>query len=118
MICGRCRRPMIQGDFKMEQHSIDKGIYYAYPMAAWYKDGTKYCETPQDSTLGYYRPDCGLLVGVFTTTRPTGGFVGKFAADLDENVDILPSKICPDCGMEMDIDYPRCPTCGYVFETK
>ena len=63
-------------------------------------------------------PDCGLLVGVFTTTRPTGGFVGKFAADLDENVDILPSKICPDCGMEMDIDYPRCPTCGYVFETK
>ena len=118
MICGRCRRPMIQGDFKMEQHSIDKGINYAYPMAAWYKDGTKYCETPQDSTLGYYCPDCGLLVGVFTTTRPTGGFVGKFAADLDENVDILPSKICPDCGMEMDIDYPRCPTCGYVFETK
>lgn len=85
---------------------------------AWYKDGTKYCKTPQDSTLGYYCPDCGLLVGVFTTTRPTGGFVGKFAADLDDNVDILPSKICPDCGMEMDIDYPRCPTCGYVFETK
>lgn len=114
MICGRCGRPMVQGEFRMEQHSVDKGIYYAYPMAAWYKNGVKYCETPQDKTLGFYCSECGLMVGVFGATRPTN-FIGRFSQDLDDDIDVLPKKTCPECGKEIDEDYPRCPICGYDF---
>ena len=117
MVCGRCGQPMFQGEFRMEQHSVDDGIYYAYPMAAWYKDDVKYCETPQNSTLGYYCSECGLLVGVFPFTKPKG-FVGRFNADFDEKIDILPKKICPECQEKLDIDYPRCTNCGFIFETK
>lgn len=27
----------------------------------------------------------------------------------------LPGKQCPDCGLNIDFDYPKCPCCGYVF---
>ena len=115
MICGKCGKPMRAGEFRMEQHSTDNGIYHSYPMATWFENGTKYCETPQDSTLGYYCTDCGMLIGVFPYTRPVN-FIGKFNQNLNENIDILPTKICPECNREIDIDYPRCPYCGFIFE--
>jgi len=55
------------------------------------------------------------MVGIFTHTK-TVGFAGRYKADLDESIDRLPFKICPECGVKMDIDYPRCPECGLVFE--
>ncbi len=115
MICARCGKPMHTGEFKMEVRSADSGIYHTYPVAAWYMDGEKYCETNQDSTVGYYCPDCGLMAGVFLSTRPVG-FLGRFNKDLDDNIDKLPVKVCPFCEKEIDIDYPRCPHCGFVFE--
>jgi hypothetical protein len=116
MDCMNCGKPMVPGEFRMEQHSTDKGIYYAYPMAAWYQDGVKYCETPQRSAFGFYCPDCGVLAGVFRYTKPVN-FFGTFNADLDDTVDVLPQKQCPECEQRFDIDYPRCPYCGYVFES-
>ena len=99
----------------MEQHGTDNSIYHAYPMATWYRNGKKYCETPQSATLGFYCPDCGMMAGIFPYTRPVG-FIGKFDEDIDDEKDILPLKKCPECGAEIDIDYPRCPKCGHLYE--
>ena len=115
MICGQCGSRMLPGEFRMDQRSIDSGIYRAYPVAAWYEDGEKICETPINRTLGFYCAECGAMVGIFTHTKPIG-FAGRYNADLDENIYHLPYKIFPECGVKMDIDYPRCPECGLVFE--
>lgn len=72
------------------------------------------CEAEGESTLGYYCPECGLLVGVFPLTHPLG-FAGKYRQDLDDKVDKLPKKVCPECGSEIDEDYPKCPICGYTY---
>ncbi len=116
MICGICGRKMLEGEFRMEQRSVDSGIYRAYPVAAWYEKGEKICETPINRTLGFYCSECGAMVGIFPYTKPVG-FTGRFKADLDDSIDRLPYKICPECETKMDIDYPRCPECGYIFET-
>lgn len=117
MICGVCGKPMHFGEFRMEQHSIDNNSYNAYPVASWYKEGQKFCETSLNITPGFYCSECGVLVGIFRYTKPVG-FIGRFAENLDDDIDILPKKVCPECSAEMDIDYPRCPECGLVFETK
>ncbi len=114
MMCGICGRPMIEGEFRLEQRSIDKGIYRSYPVAAWYKDNEKIAETALDRTLGFYCPECGAVAGIFMSTKPVG-FVGRFNADLDDRIDQLPVKKCPDCGKVLEIDYPRCPECGFEF---
>ncbi len=116
MICIKCRKPMRIGEFRMEQHSTDNGIYHAYPVAAWYENGEKYCETPQNSTLGFYCADCGMMAGIFQYTKPVG-FIGRFNKDFDDNIDVLPVKVCPECSAEIDMDYPRCPNCGYIYES-
>lgn len=109
MICGRCRTVMIEGVFKTEGRTD-------YACAAWYKDDEKYCVSESDTTLGYYCPECGMLIGVFSRTYPVN-FIGRYNQKLDDKIDILPKKICPECGTQMDIDYPRCSICGFVFET-
>ncbi|HRR76256.1 MAG TPA: zinc ribbon domain-containing protein [Ruminococcus sp.] len=114
MICGFCGKPMLQGDFKIEIHSTDKGIYKSYPVSVFYQGDKQLCETPLDRTLGFYCPECGAMAGIFRYTKPVN-FAGSFNADLDDKVDVLPRKKCPECGCEMDIDYPRCPECGFEF---
>jgi len=27
----------------------------------------------------------------------------------------LPEKVCPACGLSIDFDYPKCPSCGHIF---
>ena len=81
----------------------------------FYDGNDKICETPVDSTLGYYCSECGLMLGVFPVTHPTG-FAGRFNENIDDSIDVLPQKKCPECGAEIDMDYPRCPFCGYIYE--
>lgn len=114
MICGVCGHNMLKGEFHLEHRSTDMGVYRSYPVAAWYENGEKVAETAIDNTLGYYCPECGAMVGIFPYTKPVG-FAGRYKADLDDKIDKLPVKICPDCGKELDIDYPRCPNCGFEF---
>lgn len=112
-----CGKQMIQGKFVMEKQGIPtRGSSLIYPVATFYSDGEKLCECPIDSTIGYYCPECGMMIGVFPVTHPKG-FAGRFNADLDDKVDSLPKKICPDCGTEIDMDYPKCPVCGFIYET-
>ena len=111
-----CGKPMIKGVFKIEKRGIPtKGSSLIYPVSTFYDGNEMICEVPVDATLGYYCPECGLLLGVFPLTHPTG-FAGKYKVDLDDDIDILPKKSCPECGAEIDVDYPRCPFCGYVYE--
>ena len=111
-----CGKPMFRGRFVMEKRGISgKGSSLVYPVAAFYNGNDMICETPVDSTLGYYCSECGLMLGVFPVTHPTG-FVGRFTEDINDKIDILPRKICPECGAEIDVDYPRCPFCGHIYE--
>lgn len=113
MVCIKCRKPMIMGEFKIEQCNMGNSL--SYPMATWHRNGVKYCETPQSSTLGFYCADCGMMAGIFQYTKPVN-FIGRFGASLDDKIDVLPVKKCPECSAEIDIDYPRCPNCGYIYE--
>lgn len=70
MICGNCGKPMIIGEFRMEQRSVDKGYYRAYPVAAFYQENVKLCETPLDKTLGFYCAECGMLAGFSGIQNP------------------------------------------------
>ena len=87
-----CGKPMIKGVFKIEKRGIPtKGSSLVYPVSTFYDGNDMICEVPIDTTLGYYCSECGLLIGVFPMTHPTG-FAGKFKADLNEDIDILPKK--------------------------
>ncbi len=33
----------------------------------------------------------------------------------EESNDEIPQRICPQCGKEHDIDYPKCPYCKYKY---
>ena len=111
-----CGKPMIKGTFKIEQRGIpSKHSSLVYPVSTFYENDTMICEVPKDATIGYYCTECGMLIGVFPRTHPTG-FAGEFNKDIDENIDVLPKKICSECGAEIDLDYPRCPFCGHIYE--
>ena len=93
-----CGKQMIRGFFKIEKRGIpSKGSSLVYPVSTFYDGDEMLCEVPVDTTLGYYCSECGMLIGVFP-------------------VDILPKKVCPECGAEIDVDYPRCPFCGHIYE--
>ena len=51
----------------------------------------------------YCCPQCGKLE-FFVSTMSDG-----------EESEHLPQKECPDCGLSIDFDYPKCPCCGHVF---
>ena len=54
----------------------------------------------------YICPKCGKLEF----------FSANYEGDPDRYRDEeLPGKQCPDCGLNIDFDYPKCPCCGYVF---
>ena len=111
-----CGKPMVKGLFKIEKRGIPtRGASFEYPVSTFYEGDNKICEVPVDKTLGYYCSECGMLIGVFPVTHPTG-FTGKYNQNIDDNIDILPKKICIECGAEIDLDYPRCPFCGHIYE--
>ncbi len=111
-----CGKQMLRGFFKIEKRGIpSKGSSLVYPVSTFYDGDQMLCEVPVDTTLGYYCSECGMLIGVFPVTHPTG-FAGKFNQDIDDNIDILPKKVCPECGENIDLDFPKCPFCGHIFE--
>ena len=117
MICGSCGRRMKIGKFKISVHGIATISGYAYPKAEWYDGDNLVCETDVNETMGFYCDGCGVMLGVFFRNRQVG-FTSEYSQDLDDRVDHLPKKECPDCGAELDIDFPRCPECGFIFGTR
>ena len=108
-----CGKPMVKGTFKIENRG--RNSPFGYPVSTFYENDTMICEVPVDTTIGYYCTECGMLIGVCPLTHPTG-FAGEFNKDIDESIDVLPKKICIECGAEIDLDYPRCPFCGHIYE--
>lgn len=102
------------GKFKVSVHGIATLSGYAYPTVAWYDGDELVCESDKSETMGFYCKDCGVMMGVFFGGAQVG-FPEELRQDLDDSIDVLPKKECPECGTELDIDYPRCPECGYVF---
>lgn len=63
---------------------------------------------------GWYCTECGIFTLSFIIKKH-GVFEEGFDMDLDEEIDSLPQKCCPECNENIDIDYPKCPECGYDF---
>ncbi len=114
MICGICGQRMKAGTFRVSIHGIGSIKSYTYPMVSWYEGDNLVCETDRHITTGFYCPRCNIMMGVFLGPKIVG-FTEEFNQDLDDNIDSLPKKNCPECGTSVDVDYPRCPECGYVF---
>ncbi len=98
------------GRFVINTHSTG----YAYSTVSWYEGDNLVSESETTDTTGFFCQDCGITIGVFFNSRQVG-FTSDYNQNLDDEVDKLPAKLCPECGSEIDIDYPRCPECGYIF---
>lgn len=114
MICGGCGKRMKIGRFRVGIHGFATLNSYNYTTVSWYDGDQLVCESDQSDTMGFYCPDCNVMMGVFVGGDQVG-FPAELRQDLDDSIDVLPKKTCPECGTELDIDYPRCPECGYVF---
>ena len=114
MICGSCGTRMKIGKFVVGVHGVGAMSSYAYPNISWYEEDKLVAETDKAETAGFFCQDCGIISGVFFNVRQVG-FTKDYDYDLDDNIEKLPKKTCPECSIELDIDYPRCPECGYVF---
>lgn len=44
---------------------------------------------------------------------PACGKLEFFQSEQEQQT--LPQKQCPQCGRQVDFDFPRCPECGYDF---
>ena len=110
MICGMCGKRMKIGKFVINTHSTA----HAYSTVSWYEGENLVGTVNASETTGFFCQDCGIIMGVFFRARQVG-FTSDYNSDLDDKIDSLPKKICPECGLEIDIDYPRCPDCNYLF---
>ncbi len=106
MICGMCGRRMKIGKFSIMGTGSVRVL--------WSEGDRTVGETYKTDTTGFFCENCGIIVGVFLGVKQVG-FTSDYNSDIDDGIDILPKKRCPDCDTELDIDYPRCPECGYVF---
>lgn len=107
MVCGICGSRMKIGRFRIMGGKT-------FTTVGWFDGDQLVCESNDQETSGFYCEGCGIMMGVFFRGRQVG-FTDKYRQDLDENIDTLPKKTCPDCGAVLDVDYPRCPECGYLF---
>ena len=114
MICGSCGKRMKIGKFTVTVNGVGAMSSYAYPNISWYEGDKLVAETNKTETPGFFCQDCGIITGVCFNVKQVG-FTKDYDFDLDDNIDKLPKKSCPECHTELDIDYPRCPECGYVF---
>ena len=104
MICGTCGKRMRAGKFKaltMQSH----------PTMGFFEGDKLVATSDEAETLGFYCPDCDVMLGVYFRSK-IYNFPSGLDQDLDDAIDTLPKKVCPECGLRLDIDYPRCPECG------
>ena len=66
---------------------------------------------------GLYCPSCGQFTVAFNLKKNVL-FEKGFDMEFDEDIDCLPQKSCPQCGESIDMDYPKCPECGYDFNAE
>ncbi|MBQ8297968.1 MAG: zinc ribbon domain-containing protein [Ruminococcus sp.] len=85
------------------------------PAADFTVDNTLVDTLSLSSHTGCYCPKCGKFTLSFNL-RKNAVFEDGFDMDLDDELDCLPQKSCPDCGEAIDFDYPKCPGCGYRFD--
>lgn len=68
---------------------------------------------------GWYCGKCGIFTLEFDVRKQNNAmplYENGLDSDFNEEIDDIPDKICPHCSASIDIDYPRCPECGCVFD--
>lgn len=115
MICEKCGVLMKEGKVSLGTGcSIASGLV-GNPAALFMCEGTVIDSLGGGSYDGFYCPVCGEFSVSFRIKKNVL-FEKGYDMELDEDIDCLPMKNCPECGESIDIDYPKCPECGYRFE--
>ncbi len=105
---------MKQGRVDFKIGGIGKQGFFLHTIADFSINGKIICESTENEVAGWYCPDCGKFTAIFKAEEQLG-FEKGFDMEFDEDIDCLPQKSCPGCGESIDIDYPKCPECGYDF---
>lgn len=116
MICEKCKREMKKGTVNLKIGGIGKKGFFLHTIAGFSINNNIICDSTQDKTIGWYCPYCDNFIALFNVENQYG-FEEGFNMDFNEECDCLPQKNCPGCNAEIDIDYPKCPDCGYDFDS-
>ena len=106
---------MTKGKVNFRTGGIGKRGLFIHTIADFCINDNVICESTEEEVSGWYCPDCGKFIAIFDVEKQFG-FEEGFDMELNEDIDCLPQKSCPQCGETIDIDYPKCPECGYNFE--
>ena len=112
MICEKCGTEMVRGYVSFPQD-------FHHPLIScndleFYVDDHKLDSLHAKSANGWYCIECGKFLAEFSI-KPNAIYEDGFDMDFDDETDMLPQKNCPECGAQVDIDYPKCPGCGCRF---
>ena len=119
MLCRRCNGNMQYGKAHFSRNSASLtdilfGTKVEFTVNNYTVDNCSV--TSQD---GWYCGRCGIFTVEFDVREQNNAmplYENGLDSDFNEEIDDIPDKSCPDCGASTDIDYPRCPECGYIFD--
>lgn len=115
MNCRRCGGKLKQGHAYFSSRSYDFDLLNPAPEILFCVGETEADTLNVRQQEGMYCPECGTFTMTFNIKKHAV-FEDGFDMELDENIDCLPQKSCPQCGADVDIDYPKCPECGSDFQ--
>lgn len=114
MICDNCKCKMLQGTAYFSSRSYDFDLLKPAPEIEFCVGDVTVESFNAKQREGWYCPECGIFTLSFYI-KTHAVYEEGFDMDLDEELDALPQKTCPQCGESIDIDYPKCPECGFSF---
>ncbi len=114
MKCEKCGIEMQNGTIVFRNGGASLNALMHYPTADFFTETKKITSYSIRSVVkGHYCGSCGKFYADFDIKK--ADFEKGFDMDLDDLIDRIPQSECPNCGEVCDIDYPRCPECGFSF---
>ena len=119
MLCQKCQGNMRYGKAVFSKGGASLTDMLTAPKAEFYVNNYRIDRCTVSCQEGWYCGNCGIFTVEFDVRKQTDSmplYENGFDSNFDENIDDISDMVCPSCGASIDIDYPRCPECGCIFD--